>query len=309
MELSSLGLGTYLGPSTEAADAAYAEAARAFFAAGGNVFDTAANYRGGRSERALGVAFQGLPREGFFVSTKAGYVPMPEATDPDEGPRAWFHRVFEVPGILAPEDLVDGCHALTPRYLAHQLEVSRAALGLDTIDLFHLHNPEQQLAHLGPDGFYAMITRAFEACEGFVAAGKIRAYGVATWNGFRVPPGQDGHLSLARLLGAATSAGGGNHHFRWIQLPLNLAMPEAYLAPTPAHGWQRDDSPGRGAGRRAVRTDLRLHHAGADPPAAAGGLRRSPGPAHPCPGRPAVHPLLPRCHHGPLRHGPGLPCG
>ena len=150
MELSSVGLGTYLGPSTEAADAAYAEAARAFFAAGGNVFDTAANYRGGRSERALGAAFQDLPREGFFVSTKAGYVPMPEATDPDEGPRAYFHRVFEVPGILAPEDLVDGCHALTPRYLAHQLEVSRAALGLDTIDLFHLHNPEQQLAHLGP---------------------------------------------------------------------------------------------------------------------------------------------------------------
>ena len=232
MELSSLGLGTYLGPSTDAADTAYTEAARAFFAAGGNVFDTAANYRGGRSERALGAAFKGLPREAFFVSTKAGYIPMPEATDPDEGPRAWFHRVFEAPGILSPEDLVDGCHALTPRYLAHQLEVSRAALGLETVDLFHLHNPEQQLAHLGPEGFYAMITRAFEACEGFVATGKIRAYGVATWNGFRVPPGQDGHLSLARLLAAANSAGGQSHHFRWIQLPLNLAMPEAYLSPT-----------------------------------------------------------------------------
>ena len=72
MELSSLGLGTYLGPSTEAADAAYVEAARTFFAAGGNVFDTAANYRGGRSERALGTAFKALHMEGFFVSTKAG---------------------------------------------------------------------------------------------------------------------------------------------------------------------------------------------------------------------------------------------
>jgi len=112
MELSSLGLGTYLGPSTEAADAAYAEAAGTFFAAGGNVFDTAANYRGGRSERALGAAFKNLPRDGFFVSTKAGYVPMPEATDPEEGPRAWFHRVFEAPGILSPDDLVDGCHAM-----------------------------------------------------------------------------------------------------------------------------------------------------------------------------------------------------
>jgi len=231
MNLSSLGLGTYLGQSTDAADAAYAEAARAFFVAGGNVFDTAANYRDSRSERALGTAFKGLPREDFFVSTKAGYIPMP-VPDPDENPRAWFHRVLEAPGILSVDDLVDGCHALTPRYLAHQLDISREALGLDTLDLFHLHNPEQQLPHLGPDAFYAMISRAFEACEGFVAAGKIRAYGVATWNGFRVPPGQEGHLSLARLLEAAESAGGSDHHFRWIQLPLNLAMPEAFLAPT-----------------------------------------------------------------------------
>ncbi len=236
MDLSTLGLGTYLGPATDAADAAYAEAAGAFFAAGGNVFDTAANYRGGRSERALGAAFRDLPRDGFFVSTKAGYIPMPDAPDPEEGPRAWFHRVFEAPGILSPEDLVDGCHAMTPRYLAHQLDISLQALGLETVDLFHLHNPEQQLAHLGPEAFHAMIGRAFEACEGFVAAGKIRAYGVATWNGFRVPPGQDGHLSLAQLLAAATSAGGRDHHFRWIQLPLNLAMPEAYLAPTQPMG-------------------------------------------------------------------------
>ena len=231
MKLSSLGLGTYLGPSSDVADAAYTEAVQAFFAAGGNVFDTAANYRDGRSERALGGAFKGLPREEIFVSTKAGYIPMP-VPDPDENPRAWFHRVLEGPGILSVDDLVDGCHALTPRYLAHQLDISREALGLETLDLFHLHNPEQQLPHLGPEAFYAMIGRAFEACEGFVAAGKIRAYGVATWNGFRVPPSQEGHLSLSRLLDAATAAGGRDHHFRWIQLPLNLAMPEAYMAPT-----------------------------------------------------------------------------
>jgi len=231
MELSSLGLGTYLGPATDAADAAYIEAASTFAAAGGTVFDTAANYRGGRSERALGSAFKGLSRKAFFVSTKAGYLPMPEAT-PDESPRAWFHRVLEGPGILSVEDLVDGCHAMTPRYLAHQLEVSREALGVTTLDLFHLHNPEQQLEHLGIDAFYAMITRAFEACECFVAAKKIRAYGVATWNGFRLPPDQPGHLSLARLLEAARSAGGADHHFKWIQLPLSLAMPEAFLAPT-----------------------------------------------------------------------------
>ncbi len=231
MHLSTLGLGTYLGPATDAGDAAYTEAALAFFAAGGNVFDTAANYRDGRSERALGAAFKGLPREVYFVSTKAGYIPVPQ-TSPEEGPRAWFQRVLEGPGILSVDDLVDGCHAMTPRYLAHQLDLSLEALGLETLDLFHLHNPEQQLAHWGPEVFYTKVREAFEACEGFVAAGKIRAYGVATWNGFRVPPGHDGHLSLARLVEVAASVAGAEHHFGWIQLPLNLAMPEAFLEPT-----------------------------------------------------------------------------
>ncbi|WP_243295569.1 aldo/keto reductase [Geothrix mesophila] len=231
MDLSSLGLGTYLGEATSAVDEGYAAAAHTFFAAGGNVFDTAANYRAGRSERALGSAFAGLPREAFFVSTKAGYLPMGDGLT-DESPGAWFRRTLEGPGILSAEDVVDGCHAMTPRYLAHQLEVSRAALGVATVDLFHLHNPEQQLPHLGPEAFYAAIRKAFEACEAFVASGAIRAYGVATWNGFRVPPGRPDHLSLERLLAAAEGAGGRDHHFRWIQLPLNLALPEAFLAPT-----------------------------------------------------------------------------
>ena len=238
MELSTLGLGTYLGDSSDLADTAYGEAIGAFRTLGGTVFDTAANYREGRSERLLGTSLRAIPRGDFFLSTKAGYLPMPQA-DPTEGPRAWFHRVMEGPGILSVDDLVDGCHAMTPDYLAYQLDSSLAALGLDTLDLFHLHNPEVQLQHLGPEPFYAAVERAFEACEGFVATGKIRAYGVATWNGLRTPQGQDGHLSLSRLMAAACRAGGDQHSFRWIQLPLNLAMPEAFILPTQLFGGER----------------------------------------------------------------------
>ncbi|HJU84151.1 MAG TPA: aldo/keto reductase [Holophagaceae bacterium] len=235
MDPSPIGLGTYLGEASDAADAAYAEAALAFHNAGGNVFDTAANYRFGRSERALGRAFASLDRAGFFVSTKAGYLPMGDGAT-EEDARQWFERTLLKPGILGPEDVIDGCHAMTPRYLDHQLEVSRRALGVATVDLFHLHNPEQQRPRLGPRRFDDAILAAFEACEGFRQAGRIGTYGVATWNGFRVAPDRPDHLSLERLLELAERAGGESHGFRWVQLPLNLALPEAFLAPTQRFG-------------------------------------------------------------------------
>lgn len=238
MELSSIGLGTYLGAGDDATDEAYLQAGRAFFDCGGNVFDTAANYRGGRSERALGRVFTELPRDSFFASTKAGYLPMGDGRT-EESPRTWFQRVLEGPGVLSADEVVDGCHCLTPRYLKHQLGLSREALGLERIDLFHLHNPEQQRPLLGPVRFREVLQAAFEACEGFRAEGWIEAYGCATWNGFRVAPEAPEHLSLEELLALAEKAGGTQHGFRWVQLPLNLAMPEAFLMPSQVFGGKR----------------------------------------------------------------------
>ena len=237
MRLGSLGLGTYLGDPGAAVDQGYLAAGQAFLEAGGNVFDTAANYRGGRSERALGQLLAGRDRESFFISTKAGYLPMSDGRT-EEDPRTWFRRVLEGPGVLGTEDVVDGCHALTPAYLAHQLEVSLAALGLAQVDLFHLHNPEQQRPVRGPKAFRKVLQSAFEACERLRADGKLRAYGCATWNGFRVPPASPEHLDLEELVGLAAAVGGKDHGFRWLQLPLNLAMPEAFMAPTQRFGGQ-----------------------------------------------------------------------
>ncbi len=235
LALSSLGLGTYLGAPDDATDEAYTQAALAFFESGGNVFDTAANYRAGRSERALGLAFKVLPREDLFVSTKAGYLAMGDGSQ-RETPRAWFQRVLEGPGVLSADEIVDGCHCLTPRFLAHQVGNSREALGVDRIDLFHLHNPEQQRPILGADRFREVVRAAFEACEDFRGRGWIGAYGCATWTGFRVAAHAPDHLSLEELVDLAVQAGGRDHGFRWVQVPLNLAMPEAFLLPTQALG-------------------------------------------------------------------------
>ena len=80
--MSSIGIGTYLGVNTDAADAAYAAAIRKAVISGINVIDTAINYRAQRSERAVGTAIHALlasgdaTREQLVISSKAGYIPL-----------------------------------------------------------------------------------------------------------------------------------------------------------------------------------------------------------------------------------------
>ena len=124
--------------------------------------------------------------------------------------------------------MVDNMHSMAPEFLADQLERSRRNLGLETIDVFYLHNPETQLNRIPREEFHARIRRAFGFLEDAVSQGKIRFYGTATWDGYRRPLSGPEGLSLARLNAEAEAAGGKQHHFRFIQLPFNLAMPEAY---------------------------------------------------------------------------------
>ena len=135
LTVSSLGMGTYLGNPDEATDRAYTDAARAAFASGINFFDTAINYRHQRSERALGDALRDAPRDEFVICTKAGFL-TPGA----------------VPDFLTAADVAGGMHSMAPDFLADQIDRSRANLGLDTIDVFYLHNPETQLNYVGAPG-------------------------------------------------------------------------------------------------------------------------------------------------------------
>jgi len=90
-------------------------------------------------------------------------------------------------------------HCIAPRYLDNQIERSRRNLGLETIDLFYLHNPESQLADVSQAVFHERLEQAFALLESSVKAGKLRYYGVATWNAFRVPGGSRDYISLPTL--------------------------------------------------------------------------------------------------------------
>lgn len=234
LAVSALGVGTYLGDCTDEDDEAYRATIRAAIAAGVNVFDTASNYRCQRSERAVGqavveaVASGEVRRDELVVCTKGGYVALDGAPPTSRAEyEAWLERELFAPGIVAREELARGGHSIAPRFLAHQLAQSLTNLGLRTIDLYYVHNPEEQLLLLDRETFRLQMRAAFALLEERALAGEIAGYGCATWLGFRVPPGHRQHLTLAELVALARDVGGTTHHFRTVQLPVSLAMPEA----------------------------------------------------------------------------------
>jgi aryl-alcohol dehydrogenase-like predicted oxidoreductase len=235
LSLSSVGLGTYLGDEDDATDRAYHDAIVRAVEAGVNVVDSAINYRHQRSERAVGAALRSLiaagaaARDEIVLATKGGFMPFDGAV-PDS-PNEYLQRTYVRAGIASARDIVGGAHCLAPGYLADQLDRSRANLGVQTIDVYHLHNPETQLSAVDRPTFLGRIRAAFTFLESAVAAGKIRRYGTATWSGYRQPATAPDFLSLAELAGIAREVAGDGHHFRVVQLPYNLAMTEAFTRP------------------------------------------------------------------------------
>lgn len=243
LSVSSIGMGTYLGECDDAEDLRYERLIATGIKRGLNLIDTAINYRCQRSERAVGSAIRdaiaagSAARSEVVVCTKAGYVPLekqPPASRDEY--KAYLATEYFDRGIMSAADMVAGGHCLKPGFLSNQIERSRANLGLDCIDVFYIHNPEQQLDVLSRSTFLQVMREAFTELEANVTAGKIGMYGCATWNGFRVFPANKNYLSLAELVSAAIDAGGQDHHFRVIQLPVNLAMTEAVRLPSQHDG-------------------------------------------------------------------------
>jgi len=231
--MSSIGFGTYLGNYDESTDIRYRDAVIRAVELGCNSIDTAINYRFQRSERSIGAALQVLFNDGkisrdeLIIATKGGYIPFDGA--PPKDMNTYFIETFMKPGIASSEDIVSGSHCMTPRYIENQLECSLRNLGLECIDIYYLHNPEEQLQEVSREEFNKRISAAFEMLEKKVSQGKIRMYGTATWNGYRQEPTAPDCLSLEELVGIAKEVSGEDHHFKVIQLPFNLAMPEALI--------------------------------------------------------------------------------
>jgi aryl-alcohol dehydrogenase-like predicted oxidoreductase len=232
LQISSIGIGTYLGGEDDGTDRDYQATIARALELGFNVVDSAVNYRHQRSERSVGEALRSsiekgtIKRDEVVLATKGGFIPFDGAVPPD--PNLYLRDTYVRTGILQAREVVGNCHCISPRYLSDQLERSRGNLGVQTIDVYYLHNPETQLSEVDRPTFLARMQAAFEFLEGAVADGKIRLYGTATWNGYRQPPTAPDALSLPELTRMAAEIAGDDHHFRVIQLPYNLAMTEAF---------------------------------------------------------------------------------
>lgn len=238
LTISSLGVGTYIGAPDAATDHAVEVAVERSVATGAvNVLDTAINYRYQRAERSLGrgldraVASGVVHRDEVFVATKAGYF-APDAESPIPVDQ-WVERELVAKGVLDIADIVDGCHTMSVTYLTDQFERSRRNLGLESIDLFYLHNAaDAQLPVVGPEEFQARLARAIGFLEQLRDRGVLGAYGLATWDCLRSPRTDPGHLELGDVVRTAREVGGAAHGFRFVQFPFNYAMREAATLPT-----------------------------------------------------------------------------
>lgn len=120
-----------------------------------NLFDTAPLYGSGKSEQRLGRALRGVPRDRYVLATKVGRILVPT-----EG-KERGQEIFENPPPFQPvfDFSYDG--------VMRSFESSLQRLGVDRIDILHIHDPD--------DHYEAAIQGAYPALDKLRSQGVIRA--------------------------------------------------------------------------------------------------------------------------------------
>jgi aryl-alcohol dehydrogenase-like predicted oxidoreductase len=237
LTLSNVGIGTYLGEPDTKTDQLVTDAVKQSIVSGVNVIDTAINYRSQKAERSVGKAISELIQEGkisrdqIFISSKNGYV----TNDADVQLGFWEYvkEEYTNKGVVKEGDITSGYHCMTVPYLSDQLDRSLKNLNLECIDLMYLHNGiEGQIKDVSKEQFLKNLEAVFELYEQKRKEGKIKFYGMATWECFRVSKDNPQYLSLEETVDLAIKVGGDNHGFRFVQLPFNMYYDQALLSKT-----------------------------------------------------------------------------
>jgi len=194
LELSEIGIGTYLG---ELEDTGYRDVIKKAVSYGINVVDTAIVYRYMKSERDIGHVIKEVGREKLVISTKGGYVPFDVEANKD--PKDYFYENFVDTGIIDLNEMTPQGHYLSAKFIEWCLSKSLENMQTSYVDIYFLHNPEEQLNFFDRESFKRKIRECFEYLEGQAKEGRIRYYGIATWSGLRVSPSSRQYINLAEL--------------------------------------------------------------------------------------------------------------
>jgi aryl-alcohol dehydrogenase-like predicted oxidoreductase len=142
LEISEVGLGSWLTFGSGIAPADAEACVTAAFDEGINFFDTANVYAHGAAEELLGRLLAGRPRDSFVLATKL-YFPM------------------------SPSD-----RGLSREQVHKQLDASLARLRVDFVDLYQCHRFDAETP----------LAETMEALSEVVRAGKARAIGFSEWS-------------------------------------------------------------------------------------------------------------------------------
>ncbi|MEA3289917.1 MAG: aldo/keto reductase [Campylobacterota bacterium] len=230
---SKLGLGTFNKEPYKEENYVfhYIEAVKEAVKNGINLIDTASNYRYGQSEREIGTALKeldGVKREELIICSKGGFIqldyPFPK------NPYTWIEENIINKGLASKDDIELDQHCMTPDFLEWSCKRSLENVGIDSFDIYYLHNPEMQMMKLGKKEFYKQVEKIFKRFEKLADQGLFKYYGVAVWNGF-ISENQE-NIELEKLVECAKKAGGENHRFKYIQTPFNMAKTTVYTTYT-----------------------------------------------------------------------------
>jgi aryl-alcohol dehydrogenase-like predicted oxidoreductase len=194
-----------------------------------NLIDTSSNYGDGEAERLIGkvitqaIGYGELRREELIVISKGGYIQGGNLDLVQQRKQAGN----PFPNVVKYAEGLD--HCIHPEFLADQITRSLERLQMDCIDGYLLHNPEYYLMWASKwqrpvaesrQIYYQRIQLAFAYLEEEVSQGRIQWYGISS-NTFPSAARDLAFTSLETAWEIANSISA-NHHFRIIQLPMNL---------------------------------------------------------------------------------------
>jgi D-threo-aldose 1-dehydrogenase len=129
---------------------------------GVRTFDTAPHYGAGVSERRVGEALRARARHEYVLSTKVGRLLVPRGSG-------------TAPSMFAGEPAVERVVDFSRDGVLRSLEASLGRLGLDGIDLVHVHDPDDHLDEAIAEALPALVALRDGGAIGAVGAGMNHA--------------------------------------------------------------------------------------------------------------------------------------